>query len=707
MRYFQPLLATFLFLAAALPGDSSAQTPLPSATDADTLSTRVFRLGEIVAVGQRSELLASVGGSVITAPALRTFDRRTLDEAVNLVPGVVSTLDSNGRRNESDIFVRGFGRWQVPLLVDGVRIYLPADNRIDFSRFMTSNLAAVQVQKGYASVLDGPGAMGGAINLVTSRPVEARELEGGLSLGGRSEFEEWHGFVRAGSRLERFYAQGSLGYAERDFWSLSGRYDPPANTLQPSGTRLGSDTRDWSLNLKAGFTPNETDEYVVNFIHQEGRKGGLLNINQNPPIPPNSFWRWPWWNVQSVAFLSSTRIGTASELKTKLYRNTFDNALFAYDDISYSSQAMPGRFRSYYDDESYGATIQFGTSLLPRQSVRFALHYRDDAHVEWQHLRPDAPPANSLLEPRHEQSLTTWSVAVENTVHARDDLDLVLGASFDDYRVTKAEEFSPQQGIFERPRGGASAVNAQGAVVWRYGVTGQVHASVSNRARFPALFELYSSGFGTVTPNPDLGPEQATNIELGWSELLRGSARVSGAVFYSDVRNLIQTMVLADATTQRQNVGDGRFLGFELAADVHASPRLRFGGNYTYIDREIRDALPASERPSNVAPLQPTGVPPHRAFLYVGWEPVRRLSVTPSLEYATDRWSDMVTNPVQAFPYVETGAHTLVNVGVEYGLARAIDLTLSLRNLLDEHYELSWGLPQRGRSIHGGVRARL
>ncbi len=80
-------------------------------------------------------------------------------------------FDANGRRNESDIFVRGFGRWQVPLMVDGVRIYLPADNRIDFARFLTSDIAEMQIQKGYASVLDGPGAMGGAINLVTRQPV--------------------------------------------------------------------------------------------------------------------------------------------------------------------------------------------------------------------------------------------------------------------------------------------------------------------------------------------------------------------------------------------------------------------------------------------------------------------------------------------------------------------------------------------------------
>jgi iron complex outermembrane receptor protein len=56
-----------------------------------------------------------------------------------------------------------------------VRVYLPVDNRLDFSRFLTSDIAEIQIQKGYASVLDGPGGMGGAINLVSRKPVKPFE----------------------------------------------------------------------------------------------------------------------------------------------------------------------------------------------------------------------------------------------------------------------------------------------------------------------------------------------------------------------------------------------------------------------------------------------------------------------------------------------------------------------------------------------------
>jgi outer membrane receptor for Fe3+-dicitrate len=165
-----------------------------------------------------------------------TFERNSLDQAVNLVPGVVANFDANGRRNESDIFVRGFGRQQVPLMVDGVRIYLPADNRLDFARFLTADVAAIQIQKGYASVLDGPGAMGGTINLVTMKPTKAFEGEGAISAAGRG-VEGWNAYAVVGSRQPRYYAQGSVAESDRNSWSLSDEYRPTSNSLQRSGER--------------------------------------------------------------------------------------------------------------------------------------------------------------------------------------------------------------------------------------------------------------------------------------------------------------------------------------------------------------------------------------------------------------------------------------------------------------------------------------
>jgi iron complex outermembrane recepter protein len=669
--------------------------PTSPANPSDPTPQR-FDMGRIEVIGT-PDGQPVVGGALLSSEQMWTFDRKSLDQAVNVVPGVVSTFDANGRRNERDVFVRGFGRQQVPLFVDGVRIYLPADNRLDFGRFLTADIAAIQIQKGFASVLDGPGAMGGAINLVTRAPARRFEAEAGVLGGGRS-FEGWDAFAIVGSRQERYYVQSSVSSSDRGPWSLSGDYQPAQNSLQGPGERLGSDTRDWRLNLKFGYTPNDTDEYAVNHTRQSGEKGAPLNVYNNPPVPPNSYWRWPWWDVRSTSLLTTTQLGSVSYVKAKGYYNTLANALDAFDDATYATQSNGGRFHSPYDDHAYGTSIEFGSTPVEAHTIKTAFHYRRDVHTEQQTSRPTHPTLRAE-EPLQVQAQYTWSVAFEETFRVAPAVDLIGGVSYDRYEVTKAEDFTAARGVFEHPKGGSDAFNWQGAVIWRYSSIAQIHAGVSDRARFPILFELYSTRFGTATPNPDLGPERATNVEVGWKGRLANNLRLETTLFYTDIRDLIQTVVLPDTTTQTQNVGDGRFYGAEFAVDAPISPVLTVGGNYTAISRTIRDALQPN--------LRPTGVPSHKAFLYAAWRPIEQLTLTPSLDIAGDRWSDVNTNPLPALPYLRTGSYTLLDVSAQYSMQRNVDVVFGLKNLTDRNYELSWGFPQPGRTFYVKTRVGL
>ena len=87
------------------------------------------------------------------------FDRRDVGEALNTLPGVY--LQGGGNRNERQVSVRGFDSRQVPLFIDGVPVYVPYDGNIDLGRFLTSDLAGIEVSKGYASLLQGPNMLGG------------------------------------------------------------------------------------------------------------------------------------------------------------------------------------------------------------------------------------------------------------------------------------------------------------------------------------------------------------------------------------------------------------------------------------------------------------------------------------------------------------------------------------------------------------------
>lgn len=678
-------LCIALALALALPFTASAQ-------DRNAPADEVFTLGQLTVYGQRPEPV-STADSVVTREEMWTFNTLTLDDAVKLTPGVMTTQDSNGRRNEHDIFVRGFGRWQVPLSIDGVRIYLPADNRLDFRRFLTADLAEVQIRKGYVSVIDGPGAMGGAINLVTRRPTRAFEtnFQAGVDLGRDGSQDAWNGYASVGTRQDHFYAQASISYQDREHWQLPGDYQ--ATPIQDRGARDRSASRDSRVNLKLGYVPNDTDEYTLNHTQQDGRKGAPLHVYNNPPNPPNSYWDWPMWDIENTYFLSNTHFNDSTYLKTKIYYNTFDNALYAYDNASYTTQSNNGRFRSYYYDKGYGASVELGFRVLPSSDTRFAAHWRSDRHDEYNLNRPTHPTL-SFREPTQHNREDTWSLALENTWHASAAIDVLAGLSYDRNEVKQAQDYNASRGVFDYPTGGSDAWNGQMAAYWQASAASRFGASLSSRTRFATTFERFSTRFGTALPNPDLASERGTNLELSWERTFSDDTQLNVAVFYSDVSDMIQT-VIVDASppqmTQTQNVGDGEFYGLELGGKARLTDAFSIGGNYTWLHRTIDDPLQPQFRP--------VGAPDHQALVYATWSPASQWSFTPSLEYASNRWND---GPGGG--YLRTGQYTLANLQVQWDANSNVRIALGGRNLLDEDYELAWGYPEQGRSFYAKVQ---
>ena len=224
----------------------------------------------------------------------------------------------------------------------------------------------------------------------------------------------------------------------------------------------------------------------------------------------------------------------------------------------------------------------------------------------------------------------TYSAAVENTFHLTRKIDLVAGASYDWRVLQQAEGWALDNtktyptagnGVYQYPTNTLEAFNWQSALTYRYSNDAKVYASVSDRTRFPTLFELYSLRFGSQLPNASLVPEKATNYEIGWAGKL-WNANLSTAVFYSDVTNFIESVYTNAAVpvlnpnglwvTQSQNVGNGHFIGWEGSADVPVTSSLMAGGNLTLIRRDIVNP--------NDPSFQLTGVPDAKGIFYVKWQ---------------------------------------------------------------------------------------
>lgn len=685
--YFGPLM----FGAFLTAGSAIAQT-----------SSDTFNLGQIETVVVHADQAApmAMSAGTLSSDTLYTFHDVSLNQSLDKMPGV-AVSNSGGSRNEQLIFVRGFDRLQTPISIDGIRVYLPADNRLDFGRFLTADLSQIEVAKGYVSVLNGPGALGGSINLVTRKPVGAFDVDArsGLVLGNSGSLDGEDASLSLGTNQGDYYLQGSVSWTEQQRFELSDDYVPTAT--QPAGFRINTRTRDFTLHLKAGYTPNDTDEYSISYIQETGAKGAPFAVSD--PLSSQKDWTWPYWDISSVYFLSNTALpslGGSAYVKTRVYYNTFSNGLNSYDDATFTTQTKPKSFISPYDDYGYGGNIELGGDIFAGDTLKTSFFYRRDSHDEYEQIF--SPP---FTEPHQVSVEDTFSIAAENTWHATSSVDVVAGVSYDWRHLLQAQDFidptaAGQTGTFiNYPLADGGALNGQGALIWNATDTSSYYVNVSDRTRFPTLMERFSTRFGTAASNPGLKAERAANFEVGTKQTLFGW-HAEGSLFYSDVSNAIESVILPSPpapanTTQSQNVGHGDFYGAELSLTGEIMEGLNLGANYTWQVRHI-------DTPGNVTPLQLTGDPMHKGFIYLDWQALPDFTITPNLSLASNRW----TSNTAGTQYFKTGAFALAGLSLNYRFADHFDINAGVKNLFDENYQLTAGFPEPGRTFFMQLRYR-
>ncbi|MBU1910093.1 MAG: TonB-dependent receptor [Verrucomicrobia bacterium] len=656
-----------ILLAAAISGALWLQ---PAAAEAPAASP-VFDLGEVLVLGGAREPATEGTAPRVEGERIRQRERQDVADAAALLPEVA--IGRSGQRNEKMIMVRGFDMRQVPLFIDGIPVYVPYDGTVDPGRFGTFDVAEVSVARGFSPVVYGPNTLGGAINVVTLRPTRPRELllRAGAFSGGGIE-----GGLRGGLLQPGGYLQGGLSYRERDTYRVAGDYTPAA--AEDGGRRENSDSRDLQLNLKAAWTPAGGDELAVGFVRQDSEKGVPPYGGTNPRTPTR-FWRYPTWEKNSLYFIGQKALGLNGYLKPRLYYDTYKNTLESFDDATYSAQTRPYAFTSFYDDYTFGGSVEAGMEVGERRAPRAAAHYKQDVHRE-----------HNAGKPESEFSDETMAVSIEDSVRFRTAWTLALGAGYERRDNLKAEDRSgPQPQTF--PDNSNEIFNPQAGLF--YAVTGGTfRATVAGKSRFPTLKDRYSYRRGLAIPNPDLDPEKAAHYEIGYAGKVGPALDGRLSLFVSRLRDAIQQVdnVQYDEPAdtwlyQFQNVGKAEHKGLEVGLAWPASETWKAGVDYALLDRK------------NVSSpdLKPTDTPEHRVLAYVELRPTARLTLVPNVEYNSSRYSSSDGVKVDGF--------WLCHLNAKLKLPRGFAVAAGAQNVFDENYELTEGYPEEGRHYYANV----
>lgn len=629
----------------------------------DAEAAAPFVLGTITVIGQREQAGQAEPqvGTQVSRAEMRRFNRDNVGDALNLLSGV--SLSTNSR-NEKTVAIRGFDARQVPLYIDGIPVYVPYDGYVDFNRFTTADLAAIQVAKGFSSVAYGANTLGGAINLVSRKPVA--RLEGDTSIGFGSGSER-QASANVGTNQGLWYLQAGVSYIDSDGFPLSSDFRPTAT--EDGGMRNNAYRKDHKLSFKVGLTPDGAragDEYALSYYKQHGEKGQPPSTN---PVGAR-YWQWPYWNKESVYFVSQTRLGEVERLKLRLYHDSYDNEITSYTNGSYTTLKTSGQRsvsggRSIYNDRTNGGAVELESFRLAAHSLRFVASYKADEHQELD--------AKGVRTTWYKDAL--WTLGVEDSIALNGATELSLGVSRNELRPDTVYSAG---NAYTLP-GNQAATDLQAGVFHTMSSEAKVYATVARKSRLPTLKDRYSQRLGTYIENPSLRAEEALNYEVGYQARVRGLA-LDAALFYSDVKDKIQSVAnVAGVRAQMQNAGRAHISGVELGARGSAGAWLDFGGNYTYTDmKNVSDRA-----------IRLTDVPRHKLTAHAVLHAARQVDVVAIAETNSGRW---VSNTL------ELGGFTTVNLKAVYRPMPSLSLEAGVSNLADRNYALADGFPSAGRT---------
>lgn len=560
-----------LSLALAIGASSGSHRVLGAQVlpDSAVQQDSIRPLGEVrVRAAYAPRVIGSASAATITLDSVPMGQTApVMGEVLRQLPFLYVRQNSRG---ETELSVRGSESRQAAMLFEGVPLTLTWDARTDASAVPLAGVQRVEYVRGLSSLLAGPNAIGGVITAglwADHDPERRPELESRLDLQA-----DQFGGVRTSAVVGgavRHSATSSLKVrAGGGFRDLPGFARP--NVLDEVGTsdrlRLNTDNRSYDLFAGARYEHTQ-GRYLSGFVSAfDGERGVAPELHLNTP----RLWRNPEVTRRIASVTAGTgawrnRLGVG-DAETAVSYNQGTVAIDAFADRRY--QAVTGT--EFGNDRTLSLRAMFDQELGDHAVLRGAYTLADVRYLETIGESPTA---------RYAQQLS--SSALEVDINPSRFTTFTFGLASD---AAATDEAGGRE-----PLGRTSGLGWRAGATWFIPAQGlRLHASSSQRRRFPSLRELYSGALGRFAPNPTLRPELSRGAEVG-ATVARAAFDAQVVAFASRIDDATVRITLPDQRFQRVNRDRFTSYGLELTGGTRVeSVSLR--GDLTLQHARLTDA---------------------------------------------------------------------------------------------------------------------
>ncbi|MDY0397573.1 MAG: TonB-dependent receptor [Desulfuromonas thiophila] len=665
-----------------------SMTPNVSTAFADETTDSIM-LDDMVVTATRSENSAFATPVTISVVDQQQIQEQNATTFTDLLDGVAGVTLSGAGPWETTPTIRGLGTNRVLVLFDGDRETNLWAGRAPLTPFIDSNdIERIEVVKGPSSVLYGSDALGGVINIITKEVALA-------------DGDTWQAQHRVGMRYSsvddglvgnyRVNAGGhglgirlNVAAQDHDDYEVGDGDELPHSQFENK-----------SLDLKTLYNINDHHsvqaELRINDINDMG-------VAQKDPQAPES--HFTLYNTRSYKLgYVGTDLGAVERLETRLFH--VDQKRRFVGDFPNTEKQVYNLKQNTIDTTATGGSLQ--ATFAPGRNQQWTtgleiVHETTDSDESQQTFSStnDALKKRLSFQPVPDGERDHVGLFAQNEVTVTERWSLTLGGRYDYFEADADDVTMSQTSYGSSGATTVQAVNAfsretDQAITFSlgslYALSNTLHltANLATAFRAPDLFERYSTrggGSQLIIGNPDLDAEYTYNADLGLKYL---SARVKGyvSVFYNRVDDYIDLVkqdssFLANIPTYGYvNVEDAELYGVDAEATLHLTSRLNLETAIAWVEGKDRDT---DEHLSAIAPLNGRIGLRYAAPLTNGMRYSLRAQAT-----LYDRQRNVSDSEDETPGYTTFDLHAGFNLGA-WGMFDAIDLNLSVRNLLDRGY---------------------
>lgn len=629
-------------------------------------------------------------GQTISKYEMDSMGINTLSEALTFSPSVM--LDEGSARGGTNFRIRGFDSSTIPVIIDGISTLNPY-NGLGDSAILTGDLEEITIQKGYSSMLSGNNGMGGAILLKLAKPKKPFELYFKTSIENDDNFSpaSINNIASIGSKTSKFYFKYTLQHRDIDHYLLPKKYKPLQGSIQTDRKRLFSDSKDIKHTLIAGTTPIDNLDIWLSYTHNNSNKGII-----SPEVSPvYSLWGWNYDYNDSIA-LHGDYNDNKLKINTLAYYNTYNNSMSMYASMIHIDYNAPYR-TSIYDEYAAGFNTNISYNIKDNHILKAASTYRVDNHIGYSEdtlgIEEDINVTENKVSfgaeynyiPHKKVTLTTslgFDTLIPSDFYSKNNkFNQQLGITSYDVAIKNRMLFAGQVGIF-----------------YDFIDDNTLYLTYARRNQFPTMSDRYSTQLGESLPNPNLKPEIADHIELGYKGTLFQMLYIESSLYYSLVSDKMAVMEVPNPVMPTtyvdylMNLDKVSFFGYEFLSNIfildYAEIGLNFSVNGYHINKSIINA--------KYMPYYPL----FTGKAYIKITPCDYIAITPIIEYNTERYSDI-------YGLHKLDDYLLAHLNINFFINDNFQIDFSVKNIGDTLYESKLNYPLKGRTFILSFSAKI